>query len=385
METNPFKLNKKSLKETTYPELEEKLFTWFRRNESKHAVITGDVIVEKAKAYASEFGLSNFKASLNWYNSFKKLHGIDQKVRHGDGGSADMVYVHIAQAGLPILLKDVNPQDIYNMDETGLNFRTLPDKSLATGKVFGYVRAKDRITVVLCVNSTGTHKLDPMIIGSAAWPRCFNMWQPERDGKVLYASNKSSWMTSEEFVRWINYFNEEMKELRKKGWIIMDNCSSHSKPPDAEPCVWDAEELRFRGFTMSHTNAVYLPPKTTSWVEPLDQGIIRAFKAIYCRSHVRGVLALLDSGKVQNACRARFDMRIALEWARAAWEELSVKTVKILPSALAVAGPDDTVVNELAALLMELQGSGFWLTTLWTTPQRSGRKRPWSPMRRMQA
>jgi len=149
----------------------------------------------------------------------------------------------------------------------------------------------------------------------------------------------------------------------------MDNCSSHSKPPDAEPRVWDAGELRFRGFTMSHTNAVYLPPKTTSWVEPLDQGIIRAFKAIYCRSHVRGVLALLDSGKVQNACRARFDMRIALEWARAAWEELSVKTVKILPSALAVAGPDDTVVNELAALLMELQGSRLLVEVVVDDPR----------------
>ena len=85
----------------------------------------------------------------------------------------------------------------------------------------------------------------------------------------------------------------------------------------AELRIWDAGELRFRGFKMSHTNAVYLPPKTTSWVQPLDQGIIRAFKAIYRRTHVLGVFALLDSGKVQNASRARFDMRIALEWARA--------------------------------------------------------------------
>ncbi len=33
-ETNPFKLNKKSMKETSHPELEDKLFAWFRRNES---------------------------------------------------------------------------------------------------------------------------------------------------------------------------------------------------------------------------------------------------------------------------------------------------------------------------------------------------------------
>ena len=43
-ETNPFKLGKKSSKETSFPELENKLFAWFRRNESKHAVLTDDVV-----------------------------------------------------------------------------------------------------------------------------------------------------------------------------------------------------------------------------------------------------------------------------------------------------------------------------------------------------
>ena len=44
--------------------------------------------------------------------------------------------------------------------------------------------------------------------------------------------------------------------------------------PQLEEKLFD--DLRFRGFKLSNTNA-----KTTSWVQPLDQGIIRAFKAIY--------------------------------------------------------------------------------------------------------
>ena len=35
------------------------------------------------------------------------------------------------------------------------------------------MKAKDRITVILCVNSTGTCKIPPTVIGSAKNPRCF--------------------------------------------------------------------------------------------------------------------------------------------------------------------------------------------------------------------
>ena len=116
-------------------------------------------------------GLSNFKASNNWFLYFKKRHGINKKVLHDEADSADMVYVHLAEAGLPSPLKDVRPDDIYNMDETGLNYCTLPKRTLGTEKRKGYVAAKDRVTAVLCVNSTGSHKINPMLIGSAAKPR----------------------------------------------------------------------------------------------------------------------------------------------------------------------------------------------------------------------
>ena len=49
--------------------------------------------------------------------------------------------------------------------------------------------------------------------------------------------------------------------------------------PQLEENLFD--DLRFRGFKLSNTNA-----KTTSWVQPLDQGIIRAFKAIYRKDHI---------------------------------------------------------------------------------------------------
>ena len=139
------------------------LAQWMKKQFKLEKEINRSTITKMFACYASELGLSDFKASGKWFSRFKKRHGINQQVLHGEAGSADMVYVHIAQAGLPKLLENVSPYDIYNMDETGLNYCTLPKRTLGTEQRKGYVAAKDSLT--LCVNMTGTHKLNPMIIG----------------------------------------------------------------------------------------------------------------------------------------------------------------------------------------------------------------------------
>jgi hypothetical protein len=120
---------------------------------------------------------------------------------------------------------------------------------------------------------------------------------------------------------------------------------------------------------MSNTYVIFLPPKTTSWVQPLrlrlDQGIIRAFKAIYRKFHIRWISSMLDSAVVDTASKARPTVRNAIEWAMTAWEDLSLSTVrnywnhaKILPLPV-TSGPVDAAVDELRALLIEFADSSF--------------------------
>lgn len=62
------------------------------------------------------------------------------------------------------------------MDETGLNYKMLPNKTLAASneKVTGTKLIKDRLTVVtLCSNADGTHKLSVFVIGISKKPRAF--------------------------------------------------------------------------------------------------------------------------------------------------------------------------------------------------------------------
>jgi hypothetical protein len=192
-ETNPHVLNSKSSKGGHFPVLEQELFSWFRRKETQHAALTDDIICEKAKQIAEKMQIIPIKASGNWILQFKKRHGISQVILHGEGASADKVYVEIARIMLPKLLHGSSPHDIYNMDETGLNYRGLPTRTLGSQVRNGLKLAKDRVTVVLCTNASGTHKLKPLVIGSAKKPRCFgNDWVPERDAKVKYTSTSGS-------------------------------------------------------------------------------------------------------------------------------------------------------------------------------------------------
>ena len=109
--------------------------------------------------------LTEFRASDGWIRNFKKRHGIGEVVLHGEAGSADQVYAEIAEVGLPKILQGADPNDIYKVDETGWNYRSIPKRTLASQPRKGIKEAKDRVMAVLCCNTTGTHKFKMMIIG----------------------------------------------------------------------------------------------------------------------------------------------------------------------------------------------------------------------------
>jgi hypothetical protein len=101
-----------------------------------------------------------------------------------------------------------------------------------------------------CVNVPGTHKLPVMIIGSAKRPEYFTSgWEPRRDARVWYTSNKCSRMDRNILAEYISFFNEEMKARGTIGWLFMDNSSTHCLQPDATFFVWEVDCFLLSGFT----------------------------------------------------------------------------------------------------------------------------------------
>jgi hypothetical protein len=270
--------------------------------------ISDELILEKAKELGKKLGVpDDFKYSRGWLANVKKRQGIKSRFKHGEAGSVDQTYLAEGRARLKTALELVHPDDLFNMDETALFYKTPPNKTLCTNAVKGQKMAKDRITVALCANASGTVKLQPFIIGKSKNPRAFKGFEWQK--MVSYSSNKKAWMTGVLFENWAREFDRRMRSQNRKVHLLLDNHSSHVSTFDPP---------------LSHTTIVFLPPNTTSELQPLDMGIIHSFKAHYKKLLVKKMLNDLDTSN--NI--APTTMREAVYHTRLAWDSVTEKTIR---------------------------------------------------------
>jgi hypothetical protein len=230
-----------------------------------------------------------FVASKGWLYRFQQRHGISQVKITGEVRSADTA---AAEAFTPILQtyirdNDLVPDQIYNADETALYYKMLQEKTLALKtdkhKHEGFKQSKDRVTLLLCANQPGNHKLKPLCIGKLKKPRCFHHVNMSAM-PIEYANSANAWMTSILFKDWFakTFVPQVRKHLRKmkvpvKAVLLLDNCPAH--PP--------AEILQSRD---GNIKVLYLPKNTTSKIQPLDQGIISSLNRHYRKELVKDVI-----------------------------------------------------------------------------------------------
>lgn len=110
------------------------------------------------------------------------------------------------------------PKHVFSMDETGLQYRAQPIRSQEKGDAAGGESGKkcrDSITVGLAVNSDGTERLPPIVIGkdveSACFPEAF-----DPNWTVDYYIDPKAWMNAE--VE--KYFLQPTAPLLLNGSII---------------------------------------------------------------------------------------------------------------------------------------------------------------------
>jgi hypothetical protein len=124
--------------------------------------------------------LGTFNASERWAKNVVQRHGMKSVTLHGEGGSVDVAAIAAGIERLRSTLRDYDPENIYNVDETGLFYKLLPKRTYLsphedrkTARGTKGMKAKDRITAFICTNASGKQKLPLSVIGSSKNPRCF--------------------------------------------------------------------------------------------------------------------------------------------------------------------------------------------------------------------
>ena len=156
----------------------------------------------------------------------------------------------------------------------------------------GRKTTKERVTINVCANASGSIKLPLVMIGSAKCPRAFKNIDINKL-PVKYYPHKNSWMDTTIFKDW--FFNEfvprVIKELKKieqepKALLFLDNCPAHP----------DESELRTKD---GNIRAIFFPTNVTSVLQPMDQGVIALLKRRYKRDLMKQMILFAD-GKEEN-------------------------------------------------------------------------------------
>ena len=174
--------------------LDDAVWLWYGAARAATLAVSDLMLKTKAKELGDKLGITDLSYSNGWLEKFKRRHGLSKRKFEGEADSADMEQVASGRATLQSLLSNYELCNIYNMDETALFYRLTPNSTLATAPVRGTKKNKDRVTIALCANADGTHKLKPLVIGKAKRPRCFAK-DFDPNIYVAYYSNAKAWMT----------------------------------------------------------------------------------------------------------------------------------------------------------------------------------------------
>ena len=140
------------------------------------------------------------------------------------------------------------------------------------------------------------------VIGKANKPRCF---KGVRNLPCRYHAQRKSWMTVELFEEWVRHLDRMLSAANRKIALIIYNCTAH---PHVEQ--------------LNCIELIFLPSKTTSNTQPMDQGIIRALKAKYRSLAVRKLIAALEK---KNPVPT-ISILSAMKMLEKAWNAVSNKT-----------------------------------------------------------
>jgi len=275
---------------------------------------SGPLLCEQGTQLAEGLGIEEFRATDGWLQRWKERNNIKFKKKHGEKQDADDFSAERwVMEALQDIIKDCEPRNVFNADETGLYWRAIPDGTLAfkNAEAAGSKIAKNRVTLLLGCNMDRSEKLEPLTIGKSKNLRCF---KNVKRLPVDYQANRNAWKTSEIWSEWLKKVDDEMRRQKRHIMMLCDNCAAHS------------DDVR-----LTNVKLVFMPPNTTSLIQPMDQGIIANFKRLYRSLVLRQLMTAIDKDIESSMRVAELTMKLtlldSLHMAKEAWGRITTETI----------------------------------------------------------
>lgn len=203
------------------------------------------------------------------------------------------------------------PEDIYNVHETVLFFRVLPESAFQIKSFVGSptMHGKDRLSLVCCASMTGEKKR-LLVVGNTATQSLKYVNLP-----VDFIVSKNALMTKLIFNDWLQAWDATLKRQ-----ILLLMHHSHES---------------YITKSLKRIQVVFVPDYGTALIQPCEQGIIRTVKALYRIQMRKMIIARVDEHfkaitASLEACAAAENLTYleAVHLANQAWTEIRAETIR---------------------------------------------------------
>ncbi|XP_055078751.1 tigger transposable element-derived protein 1-like [Periophthalmus magnuspinnatus] len=350
----------------TIVRMESALALWISYCRKNNITLDSNVIRTKAKVLYETFAdsaeqddaeprpkTSTLNAAQNPFHASVSLHG---KAAEAEAYVNNKFKAIIEEGGY-------KPEQVFNMDETGLFWKRMPSRTFIMqdgAQDPGFKAQKDRVTLVMCGNAAG-FMIKPGLIYRSKNPRALKN-KNKNALPVYWMHDTKAWMTRVLSLDWFKqcFIPEVKRYLRRKGLdfkvlLLLHNARGH------------AEDLSYDGVQIE-----LLPPNTTSLIQPLDQGFIRLFKAVYTRNTLQHLVDALGSDQdfSLKVYWSEYTIASCLQNIQKAIQEIKTETLNVCWKKLwpeAVHNPPGSSLDEIyqsavdtaVNLAKQLGGDGF--------------------------
>ncbi|XP_053555977.1 tigger transposable element-derived protein 1-like [Bombina bombina] len=186
-------------------DMERLLILWIENQTTRHVPVNQAIIQSKALSLFNDLKTkkgeaakdAEFVASRGWFDRFKKRSNLHNIKVQGEAAAADTEAAESYPSEFAKIIEDggYSMDQIFNVDETGLFWKKMPARTFIARQeksMPGYKPAKDRITLLLGGNASGTLKLKPLFIYRFQNPRALKNYVKTRL-PVHWRANKKAW------------------------------------------------------------------------------------------------------------------------------------------------------------------------------------------------